>query len=87
MEKMLLMRALRLRYKISLDELAQAAGVPHQLVSDIELGKQPATPGNRRLAARAFENAIQKRKEQIGRLAEDYSAGRFLLLDETEETN
>lgn len=82
---MLLMRSLRLRYKIRLDELAQAAGVSHQYISDLELEKRPATPGDRRLVERAFEIVVQKRKEQVDRLAEECSAGRSCFLDPIEE--
>ena len=82
---MLLMRSLRLRYKIRLDELAQAAGVSHQYISDLELEKRPATPGDRRLVERAFEIVVQKRKEQVDRLAEECSAGRSCFLDPIKE--
>lgn len=82
---MLRMRYLRLSYNIRLDELAQAAGVSHQYISDIELQKRPATPGDRRLVERAFEIVIQNRRKQIDRLAEECSAGRSCFLDPIEE--
>lgn len=87
---MLLLRDLRQRYHIPLMALAQAAGVSHQLISDLELEKRPATPGERRLVERAFEIVIQDRKEQQERLAEEFSAGRSCLLEpvpEMEGTN
>ena len=68
---MLLLRSLRLRYHIRLDELAQAAGVSHQYISDLELEKRRATPGDRRLVERAFDIVVQNRRKQIDRLAEE----------------
>lgn len=82
---MLRMRYLRLRYKIRLEELAHAAGVSHQYISDLELGKRPATPGDRRLVERAFEIVVQDRKKEIDRLVEDCSTGRSCFLDPIEE--
>ncbi len=82
---MLLLRSLRLRYHIRLDELAQAAGVSHQYISDLELEKRRATPGDRRLVERAFDIVVQNRRKQIDRLAEEFSAGRSYFLDPIKE--
>lgn len=78
------MRELRLRHHIRLSELAHVAGVSHQFISDIELGKQPAIESNRLVVERAFERVIQARYEQIERLADEVSASRFHLLESEE---
>jgi len=47
-------RRLRLRYRIPLSELAQAAGVSIQLINKIELERERQTPAHEKLLRNAF---------------------------------
>lgn len=85
MEKVRYMRLLRLEYNISLKELAIAAGVSSQYISDIELGKYHPTASVNRLIDKAFENVIHQRIEQLVRLSDVYYRNRLHLLESSME--
>jgi len=78
-------RLLRLRHGIPLRELAEAAGVTHQHISDLETGRHAGRYDTRRggaaLLQRAFEGVIANRAERARRLSEDFVACRHRLLD------
>ena len=61
-------RALRLRYGISLAELADAAGLSPQLISKIELEPQRQTPGHEKRLKRAFAALIDRRRARLDAL-------------------
>ena len=61
-------RALRLRYGISLAELADAAGLSPQLISKIELEPQRQTPGPEKRLKRAFAALIDRRRARLDAL-------------------
>ena len=61
-------RALRLRYGISLAELADAAGLSPQLISKIELEPQRQTPGHETRLKRAFAALIDRRRARLDAL-------------------
>ncbi|MCM1233118.1 MAG: helix-turn-helix transcriptional regulator [Ruminococcus flavefaciens] len=66
-----LARALRLRYKISLSELAQAAGVSVQLISKIELEPERQTPAHEKMLRDAFAGIIVRRRAQLNALEKE----------------
>lgn len=74
-------RRLRRKYHIRLHELADAAHTTHQLISRIELGKEPAIKSNVELLQRGLEEVIKRREVDNRRLAEEYSASRTTLLE------
>ena len=84
-------RHLRQKHGISLRELAEAVGVTHQFVSDLELAKYIGQYDFRRngalLMQEAFEAVIAGKKEQARRLSEDYESCRHRLLDFMEGNN
>ena len=61
-------RALRLRYGISLAELADAAGLSPQLISKIEREPQRQTPGHEKRLKRAFAALIDRRRARLDAL-------------------
>lgn len=61
-------RRLRLRYRIPLSELAQAAGVSIQLINKIELERERQTPAHERLLRDAFAAVIDCRRTQLDAL-------------------
>lgn len=61
-------RALRLRYGISLAELADAAGLSPQLISKIELEPQRQTTGHEKRLKRAFAALIDRRRARLDAL-------------------
>ena len=75
------LRLLRHQYGITLIELAKAAGVSLQYVSDIELGKYNISKSNQLLMQRAFEKVITQRILQAQRLSEAYAGNRQRLLN------
>ena len=76
-------RALRLRYGISLAELADAAGLSPQLISKIELEPLRQTPGHEKRLKRAFAAIIDRRRARLDAL-ETELAGCGSLFQPTE---
>ena len=75
------MRCLRLKHSISLRELSDAAGVSHQYMSDIELGKYGKREVCETQMRYAFEKVIEQRSRRNTELAADYAGCRDRLLD------
>ena len=77
------MRILRFQYGISTRELAKAAGVSQQYLSNIELGRYNCklTAKHLTMMQNAFEKVIKQRAEQVRELSETYAANRNRLLD------
>ena len=61
-------RELRLRYGISQAELAQAAGVSRQLITQIELEADRQSRGHEAMLRRAFAAVIASRRGQLASL-------------------
>ena len=91
MKGVMVMRTLRHRYGITIRELAEAVGVSHQYVSDLELGKYTGRYDFRHsgipLMQAAFERVVDNKAEQARRLSEDYGKYRHSLLDFVEVNN
>lgn len=62
---------LRLRYGISQAELAKAAGVSRQLISQIELEVERQSNGHEAMIRRAFAEVIASRREALAHLEQD----------------
>lgn len=65
-------RRLRLRYRIPLSELAQAAGVSIQLINKIELERERQTPAHEKLLRNAFTLIIECRRTQLDAAAHSW---------------
>lgn len=61
-------RALRLRYGVTLSELAGASGVSTQLINRIELEREYQTPAHERMLRDAFTVIIHRRRAQMDAL-------------------
>jgi len=89
MNKATIMRQLRHKYGITIRELAEAVGLSHQFVSDLELGKYTGRYNYRQsgvpLMQKALESIIGNRAAQAQRLSEDFERNRHRLLDYMEE--
>ena len=91
MNQITVAKYLREKYCISARQLAGAAGVSQQYISDLELGKyserydyvKTGTP----LIYEAFENVIRQRKEQLRQLSVELAKYRCRLLNSMEETD
>jgi transcriptional regulator with XRE-family HTH domain len=81
MEKVTAIRLLRLRYGITLKEFAAAAGVSHQYISDVELGKYGRNEGCALLMQKAFEKIIEQKSGRVSEFTADYAGRRNRLLD------
>ncbi len=66
-------RALRIRYRIPLSELARAAGVSMQLISKIELEQKCQTPAPERMLQNAFTAIIERRRMELDALEQELS--------------
>ncbi len=66
-------RALRIRYRIPLSELARAAGVSMQLISKMELERERQTPAHERMLQDAFAVIIQRRRMELDALERELS--------------
>ena len=75
------LRRLRLAHGVSLRELATAAGVSHQFISELELVPKARTEETRELICAAFEDIIAKRTEQTAALQRDLLRLKPCLLD------
>lgn len=81
------MRLLRLKYQISLPELAQFCGISPQRISEIELN--PDVRLDRHTAAKvndAFASAVEQRYATLEQLESEYHKHKDTLLDCVEET-
>lgn len=74
------LRVLRLRYQISLAELANMAGISNQHLSRIELGKVPMTAHHEEIVTRALRNLIAARKTALDGLEKEVNANQGQLL-------
>ena len=78
METLTVMRRLRIKYGVTIRELARAAGVSHQYISKLELGSRHDIA----VVQRAFERVIEERK-MLARVFElDYYSNSERLLSE-----
>lgn len=84
MELMTNLRALRLRHRISLMELAGHAGISLQYVSQAELGNVAPTVRLETQLSTALETVISCRKEQLRALESDYMTYKGNLLKKEE---
>lgn len=75
------LRALRLKYGISLTELAKQVGVSNQHISRMELGDVPRSEHKEQLAAAALNGVIAARRASLVGLEQEYqsSKGRLLM--------
>ena len=81
-----LMRILRLRYDISLAELARVCGVSSQRISEIELNTEPEiTPKTAAKIEDGFANVTEKRRRELHKLRKDYEKYKGSLMDCVEE--
>lgn len=80
------MRVLRLAHGISLAELAAAAGVSAQWLSEAELSPRPHTAGTQKLIQAAFEQVLLRRKQELARLEAQYRKHQDSLFELVEET-
>lgn len=79
------MRLLRLKHSISLVDLAAAAKVSPQRISQIELSPEPATAYHRTLIAEAFAIIADEKGKDGAPLRRDLRRLEYSLLDFTEE--
>lgn len=82
-----IMRLLRLKHCISLVDLAAAAKVSPQRISQIELSPEPATAYHRALVAEAFAIIAYEKGRDGADLRHDLRRLEYTLLDFTEEDN
>lgn len=82
-----IMRLLRLKHNITVAELARAAKVSPQRISQIELSPEPATAYHRALIAEAFAIIAYESGKDGAPLRHDLRRLEYTLLDFTEEDN
>ncbi len=75
------LRHLRLKYGITLDELARAAGISDQHISRAELRQTPPTWTLEKKCEGALETLIAQRRAAMLALECDYEAVKGRLLD------
>jgi Helix-turn-helix. len=81
------LRRLRLTYSISLLELAQAAGVSQQRISELELNLlQRRSDELKERMELAFQHIIEARGKENQRLAQDFERNRKRLFELCERT-
>ncbi|MBS6216845.1 MULTISPECIES: helix-turn-helix domain-containing protein [Eubacteriales] len=81
------LRVLRLKYKISLMELAKQGGLSNQQISHMELGDIPRTKHKEQLAAAALSRVIAARRASLDSLEREYQASKGQLLTPMEEND
>lgn len=74
------LRVLRLKYRISLMELAKQGGLSNQQISHMELGDIPRTNHKEQLAAAALSGVIAARRAALDGLEREYQASKGQLL-------
>jgi len=89
MSRATVMRLLRIKHGITARELAEAAGVSQQFISDLEFGKYfgryECAASAESLVRKAFEAVAENRAQQVCGLLADLSENRSHLLDIKEE--
>lgn len=78
-------RALRLRHGITLEELAEAAGVSNQYMSRAELRQTAPTWSLEKKCEEAMEQIISRRRESAQTLEAEYRSIKGYLLELTKE--
>lgn len=81
------LHVLRLKYKISLIELAKQGGLSNQHLSRIELGIVPRTEHKEQLVAAALSRVIAVRRASLDDLERECQASKGCLLTPMEENN
>ena len=79
------MRLLRFRHNVSLAQLARAAKVSPQRISQMELGIEPSTEYQRELIREAFAIIADERGQDGGDLRRDLRRLEYRLLDYVRE--
>ena len=80
------MRILRLKYDISLAELASSCGVSSQRISEIELKADVSvTRGTAEMVKKGFARLIAARQSMIHQLHQDFECHKDALMDCVEE--
>lgn len=87
MQKVRKFRLLRLQYHITRAELAEAAGISPQRVSQLELDLTYRPKKAERKIAMAFEQVISSRGERVDGLRQTFQRHRDSLMEPVEETN
>ncbi len=75
------LRALRLKYGISLMELERHCSFSNQYLSRLDLGEARRTPYNEEMLSAAITAIIKTRQSDIDRLEQDFKLHRGHLLD------
>ena len=78
------LRMLRLKYNVTLTELARVAGISNQRLSDLERGRYSASPELQLKISRALGRLIDEKKNSISLLANEYRAYKECLLTPVE---
>ena len=80
------MRILRLKYDISLADLASSCGVSSQRISEIELNTDVSvTRGTAEMVKKGFARFIAARQSRIHQLHQDFECHKDALMDCVEE--
>ena len=78
------LRAMRLKYGVTLVEIEKAAGVCNQQLSRLELGNLPRTVRREERVSDAVASLIAVRKSSIAALEQDYLAAKEQVLGPVE---
>lgn len=78
-------RNFRLRHNLSLQEVADAAGMTKQWISQIEIGDVTATAENKLTMIRAYQAVIHKRRQALDNLEQGFIALFDPLFEEEDE--
>lgn len=87
MQKVRRFRLLRLKYQISCVELAQAADISPQRISQLELDLSYRPQKAAVLLETAFEQIIDRRSREVEQLQADFNHCRGSLMEPVEEGN
>lgn len=79
------MAALRIRFRISQAELAKAAGVSRQLISQIEIDRGRQSKGHEAMVRRAFSSIITARRAELDALTHDLDSIPWLFSSSEKE--
>lgn len=74
------LRKLRLKYQVSLDDLADISGIPNQRISDYERGERHAPPAKQELIARSFVLLAEYRRNNFQALLNELNTHYSRLL-------
>lgn len=80
-------RLIRLRHRISCAELAKAAGVSPQRISQLELDLTYCSRKTEALLEEAFGEIVRCRARELELLRADFERSRSSLMDPVEEVN